>query len=44
MYYSYVMGIGDEIYALSDSGFIIEQFGNMQIQIDKKYAKGKPLL
>lgn len=28
MYYSYVMGIGDEIHTLRDSGFIIEQFGN----------------
>ncbi|MCM1045377.1 MAG: hypothetical protein NC417_07690 [Candidatus Gastranaerophilales bacterium] len=28
MYYSYVMGIGDEILALKDSGFIIEEFGS----------------
>lgn len=28
MYYSYVMGIGREIRALSDRGFIIEQFGS----------------
>ena len=27
MYYSYVMGIGDEIYSLEDKGFIIEEFG-----------------
>ena len=28
MYYSYVMGIGDEILTLKDSGFTIEKFGN----------------
>ena len=28
MYYSYVMGIGDEIHTLSDSGFTIEKFGD----------------
>lgn len=28
MYYSYVMGIGNEIYDLKNKGFIIEQFGN----------------
>ncbi len=28
MYYSYVMGIGNEICTLRDNGFIIEQFGS----------------
>ncbi len=26
MYYSYVMGIGDEIYILEEKGFAIERF------------------
>ena len=28
MYYSYVMGIGDEIYSLEEKGFAIERFGD----------------
>lgn len=28
MYYSYVMGVGNEVESLRDSGFIIEEFGN----------------
>jgi hypothetical protein len=28
MYYSYVIGVGDEIHDLSDSRFTIEKFGN----------------
>lgn len=28
MYYSYVMGIGEEINALKNDGFVIEQFGS----------------
>ena len=26
MYYSYVMGIGDDIYSLEEKGFAIERF------------------
>lgn len=28
MYYSYVIGVGSEINALKDNGFLIEQFGS----------------
>lgn len=39
MYYSYVMGVGDEIHALSDSGFTIEKFGkNYGVAFPKEKA------
>ena len=36
MYYSYIMGIGDKIYVLRDSGFTIEQFGNNYVVVFPK--------
>lgn len=37
MYYSYVMGIGNEIEELKDRGFTIEQFGqNYGVSFSKK--------
>ena len=40
MYYSYVMGIGDEINNLKNLGFNIEQFGeNYGVSFPKEKAK-----
>lgn len=39
MYYSYVMGIGNEIEELKDKGFAIEQFGqNYGVSFSKEKA------